>query len=101
MPIRATSPYAIAGTNGAGHMRKLVDLESEVIRLAIGRYEGRMSEVARRLGIGRSTLYRKLKEFGLEPDDSRENVKEASSNAASDAPLNAALDGPEAKRASA
>jgi DNA-binding NtrC family response regulator len=29
-----------------------------------------MSEVARRLGIGRSTLYRKLKEFGLEPDES-------------------------------
>jgi transcriptional regulator of acetoin/glycerol metabolism len=27
-----------------------------------------MSEVARRLGIGRSTLYRKLKEYGL--DDS-------------------------------
>jgi DNA-binding NtrC family response regulator len=25
-----------------------------------------MSEVARRLGIGRSTLYRKLKELGLE-----------------------------------
>ena len=25
-----------------------------------------MSEVARRLGIGRSTLYRKLKEYGLE-----------------------------------
>jgi DNA-binding NtrC family response regulator len=27
-----------------------------------------MSEVARRLGIGRSTLYRKLKELGLEPE---------------------------------
>jgi excisionase family DNA binding protein len=26
-----------------------------------------MSEVARRLGIGRSTLYRKLKEYGIEP----------------------------------
>jgi len=25
-----------------------------------------MSEVARRLGIGRSTLYRKMREFGLE-----------------------------------
>ena len=36
--------------------------------MAIGRYEGHMSEVARRLGIGRSTLYRKLKEFGLEPE---------------------------------
>jgi DNA-binding NtrC family response regulator len=44
-------------------------MESEIIRLAIGRYEGHMSEVARRLGIGRSTLYRKLKEFGLEPED--------------------------------
>jgi transcriptional regulator of acetoin/glycerol metabolism len=30
-----------------------------------------MSEVARRLGIGRSTLYRKLKEYGIDPDDGR------------------------------
>ncbi len=30
--------------------------------------DGHMSEVARRLGIGRSTLYRKLKELGLDPD---------------------------------
>ena len=35
-----------------------------MIRLAISHYEGHMSEVARRLGIGRSTLYRKLKDFG-------------------------------------
>ena len=41
---------------------------AEIIRMAIARYEGHMSEVARRLGIGRSTLYRKLKEFGLEGD---------------------------------
>jgi DNA-binding NtrC family response regulator len=27
-----------------------------------------MSEVARRLGIGRSTLYRKLREYGIDPD---------------------------------
>ena len=51
----------------AGHMRKLEEIESEIIRMAISRYEGHMSEVARRLGIGRSTLYRKLKELGLEP----------------------------------
>jgi len=38
--------------------------------MAISRYDGHMSEVARRLGIGRSTLYRKLKEFGLEPAES-------------------------------
>ena len=62
------SPYAVSGTDGAGHMRKLEEIESEVIRMAISRYDGHMSEVARRLGIGRSTLYRKLKELGLDPD---------------------------------
>ena len=61
------SPYAIMATDGGGHMRKLEDIEAEVIRMAIARYDGHMSEVARRLGIGRSTLYRKLKELGLEP----------------------------------
>ncbi len=62
------SAYALSATDGAGHIRKLEELESEIIRMAIARYEGHMSEVARRLGIGRSTLYRKLKEFGLEPE---------------------------------
>ncbi len=63
------SPYGISGTEPNGHMRKLEDIESEVIRMAISRYDGHMSEVARRLGIGRSTLYRKLKELGLEPEE--------------------------------
>ena len=62
------SAYALSATDGAGHIRKLEELESEIIRMDIARYEGHMSEVARRLGIGRSTLYRKLKEFGLEPE---------------------------------
>jgi DNA-binding NtrC family response regulator len=49
-----------------GHMRQLADIEADVIRLAIGHYRGRMTEVARRLGIGRSTLYRKLAELGID-----------------------------------
>jgi DNA-binding NtrC family response regulator len=57
-------------------MRKLEDIESEVIRMAIGRYDGHMSEVARRLGIGRSTLYRKLKELGLEPNDASDTPEQ-------------------------
>src|SRR3954470_1238807 len=48
-----------------GNMRSLEDIEADVIRLAIGHYRGRMTEVARRLGIGRSTLYRKLGELGI------------------------------------
>ena len=49
-----------------GHLRPLDEIEADVIRLAIGHYRGRMSEVARRLGIGRSTLYRKLSELGID-----------------------------------
>ena len=52
-------------------MRALADVESEMIRFAIDHYNGQMSEVARRLGIGRSTLYRKLKELGIDPEEGR------------------------------
>jgi len=48
-----------------GNLRSLEEIEADVIRLAIGHYRGRMTEVARRLGIGRSTLYRKLGELGI------------------------------------
>ena len=49
-----------------GHLRTLEAIERDLIQLAIDTYDGRMSEVARRLGMGRSTLYRKLREHGLE-----------------------------------
>ncbi len=49
-----------------GHMRKLEEVEADMIRLALHRYRGQMSEVARKLGIGRSTLYRKMKDLGLD-----------------------------------
>jgi DNA-binding NtrC family response regulator len=67
----APAPSALTGAPGVtlftpdGHLRPLEDIEADVIRLAIGHYRGRMTEVARRLGIGRSTLYRKLGELGI------------------------------------
>jgi AraC-like DNA-binding protein len=60
------APHAIMLYNPDGEMRRLEDIEADVIRLAICHYSGRMSEVARRLQISRSTLYRKLDEFGIE-----------------------------------
>jgi DNA-binding NtrC family response regulator len=57
-----------------GHVRPLTEIEEEMIRLAIDHYGGRMAEVARRLGIGRSTLYRKLKEYGLATGDDEAGV---------------------------
>ncbi|MBL9097937.1 MAG: sigma-54-dependent Fis family transcriptional regulator [Alphaproteobacteria bacterium] len=71
-PAAAVEPARGEGVNVMGidgHLRKLEEIEHELIRFAIDRYEGHMSEVARRLGIGRSTLYRKLREMGI--DDER------------------------------
>jgi DNA-binding NtrC family response regulator len=62
-------PIAPMPTNGllsmltsSGEIRPLEEMENEIIRFAISHYRGQMSEVARRLKIGRSTLYRKLDE---------------------------------------
>jgi DNA-binding NtrC family response regulator len=62
-------PIAPLPTNGTlsmltstGEIRPLEEMENEIIRFAISHYRGQMSEVARRLKIGRSTLYRKLDE---------------------------------------
>jgi len=60
------SPQPVAVFDGEGHLRQLEQVERDLIELAIDHYSGHMSEVARRLGIGRSTLYRKLREYGLE-----------------------------------
>src|SRR5271170_4822640 len=47
-----------------GDVRKLEEIEAETIRFALSHYRGQMSQMARKLGIGRSTLYRKMKEIG-------------------------------------
>jgi DNA-binding NtrC family response regulator len=65
------APLPAAGTlamlTSSGDVRPLEEMETEIIRFAISHYRGQMSEVARRLKIGRSTLYRKLDEAA--PDD--------------------------------
>jgi DNA-binding NtrC family response regulator len=66
------APLPSAGTlamlTSAGEMRPLEEMETEIIRFAISHYRGQMSEVARRLKIGRSTLYRKLDEAAAADD---------------------------------
>lgn len=73
MPAAAMSAQAgaagyvgIPALTERGDVRSLEDVEADMIRLALGRYRGSMTEAARRLGIGRSTLYRKMREFGLD-----------------------------------
>ncbi|WP_206452840.1 sigma-54-dependent transcriptional regulator [Aurantimonas marina] len=51
-----------------GQIRRMEEVEADLIRLALRQYDGRMSEIARRLGIGRSTLYRKLRAYDIAVD---------------------------------
>jgi DNA-binding NtrC family response regulator len=52
----------------SGDVRKLEEVEAEMIRFAHSHYRGQMSQMARKLGIGRSTLYRKMKDIGIEAE---------------------------------
>ncbi len=60
------SGVGIPALGDSGDIRSLQAVEADMIRLAVGRYRGRMTEIAKRLGIGRSTLYRKMREIGIE-----------------------------------
>lgn len=66
--LDVTEPPAAAGLlrllDRDGEVRPLDEIEAEAIRFAVAHYGGQMSEVARKLKIGRSTLYRKLDGLG-------------------------------------
>jgi DNA-binding NtrC family response regulator len=66
----------LALLDGAGEVVPLEALEAAAIRFAIGHYRGQMSEVARKLRIGRSTLYRKLEQLGLASGSGKADVAE-------------------------
>ena len=63
--IETRDPHSLRLINENGDVRTLADIETESIRFALAHYRWQMSQVARKLGIGRSTLYRKMKDGGL------------------------------------
>ena len=73
--VEVRDPHAMSlVVEETGEMKTMETVEAEVIRFALQFYRGRMSEVSRRLGIGRSTLYRKLKELGLDEEERAEDA---------------------------
>ena len=64
--VEVRDPNVLPLLDSSGNMRQLDQLETDAIKFALAHYRGQMSAVARKLGIGRSTLYRKLKEYNLE-----------------------------------
>ena len=61
-------PHSLRLINDNGDVRMLEEIETEAIRFALAHYRGQMSQMARKLGIGRSTLYRKMKDIGIADD---------------------------------
>jgi DNA-binding NtrC family response regulator len=70
-------PNLLRMIDDTGDVRKLADIEAEMIRFAMAHYHGQMSQMARKLGIGRSTLYRKMKDIGVAPDAMGDDLDEA------------------------
>lgn len=68
LPRTRRDPHSLALVNESGEMHTLAELEAQAIRFALTHYQGHLSAISRRLGIGRSTLYRKLKELGLDDE---------------------------------
>ena len=71
--VEVRDPNVLKLLDESGDVRKLEDMEAEVIKFALAHYRGQMSEMARKLGIGRSTLYRKMKDFGLDEGSGAES----------------------------
>lgn len=54
-----------------GKVQKMEDLEAKAIESAINQYKGNLTEAAKALGIGRATLYRKVKQYHIDPSQAR------------------------------
>ena len=58
-------------TASAGNVQKMEELEAHAIENAIVQYKGNLTEAAKALGIGRATLYRKVKQYHIDPSAAR------------------------------
>ncbi|MBC7740884.1 MAG: hypothetical protein H7061_01725 [Bdellovibrionaceae bacterium] len=54
-----------------GKVQKMEDMEAKAIEAAIGQFKGNLTEAAKALGIGRATLYRKVKQYHIDPSQAR------------------------------
>ena len=75
--VEVRDPNVLPLLDEGGDVRKLELLEADAIRFALGHYRGQMSAMARKLGIGRSTLYRKMKEYGFFQGEAPDGDEEA------------------------
>jgi DNA-binding NtrC family response regulator len=81
-----TAPYFAAAPqlplmDSNGQIHSLHSLEAQIISHAVNYFQGRITQAARALGVGRSTLYRKIDELGLDIAAQRQNATDYISRA--------------------
>lgn len=64
-------PFPTQMTGGEPRVQKMEDLEARAIEEAIMQFKGNLTEAAKALGIGRATLYRKVKQYHIDPSAAR------------------------------
>ncbi|MNK90221.1 Limonene hydroxylase [compost metagenome] len=80
--VSGTSPVTVEGGNNVlqfptgtasanSNVQKMEELEAQAIENAIVQYKGNLTEAAKALGIGRATLYRKVKQYHIDPSAAR------------------------------
>lgn len=63
--------FPTAPAQDSGSVESMNDLEAKAIENAIHAFRGNLTEAARALGIGRATLYRKVKQYNIDPSMAR------------------------------
>ncbi|MFP5519874.1 MAG: helix-turn-helix domain-containing protein [Bdellovibrionia bacterium] len=63
--------FPTAAPSSLNSIQKMDDIEAQAISSAIDAYNGNLTEAAKALGIGRATLYRKVKQYHLDPSQAR------------------------------
>ena len=64
-------PQVSFASADGGKVRTINELESIAIENAIHEFGGNLTEAAKALGIGRATLYRKVKQYNIDPSSAR------------------------------
>lgn len=70
-PSHKVSESHVTLSQGGGRVKTINELESIAIENAINEFNGNLTEAAKALGIGRATLYRKVKQYSIDPTMAR------------------------------
>jgi transcriptional regulator of acetoin/glycerol metabolism len=77
LPFPGQSVHGLSSIEQRRGVATINQLEATAIENAIATFKGNLTEAAKALGIGRATLYRKVKQYNIDPSVARNRKKAA------------------------